>query len=609
MKIAAKDLILFKKLRIKSVLDLALILPKKLENLSFSSELKENEPFTGEIIIQALNSRNGKLFGTCFCESLNTHLSFVFFNPSKWHYSVFKIGSRLLITAKLSLYNGVFQLNNPKIIKKAGIFIPKYQISGIKDESIEALIQNYIDFSNLLATGLDERLCHLLLAFHANNAKSYEMMQNMRAYIKDLKFIEIYNFLKRLRAKKIILKALYIELFDIKDWLKSLPFSPTKDQLNAIADIRSDLVKSEAKRRVIMGDVGCGKTLVLLAAALSVYPKQALLMAPTSILASQLFDEAKKLLPSFMRLCFVKGGKKDKNLEEELKNANLIIGTHALIHQKGFEAVLVMIDEQHRFGSNQRQKISELSSKDELNPHFVQFSATPIPRTLSMIQSELVSFSFIKQMPFKKDIQSLCVQDKDFNLLKAKIDSELAKNNQIAIIYPLVNESENSPDQSIEMAQAFWQKYYQNVFITHGKDKNKDEILKEFKEKGQILLATTVIEVGISLPRLSTIIIVGAEKLGLATLHQLRGRVGRVGLKSYCYLYTKLKEIPARLLEFCQSLDGFKIAELDLKNRQSGDLLDGLLQHGNEFKFFDFSQDELILEAAKARLDALNENG
>ena len=127
-------------------------------------------------------------------------------------------------------------------------------------------------------------------------------------------------------------------------------------------------------------------------------------------------------------------------------------------------------------------------------------------------------------------------------------------------------------------------------------------MLLEFREKGKILLATTVMEVGISLPRLSTIIIVGAEKLGLATLHQLRGRVGRVGLPSFCYLYTKLKTMPARLIEFSQTLDGFVIAELDLKNRLSGDLLDGFAQHGNEFKFFDFATDEKILEQVKADL-------
>lgn len=351
-----------------------------------------------------------------------------------------------------------------------------------------------------------------------------------------------------------------------------------------------------------MGDVGCGKTLILLAASLLVYPKQAILMAPTSILAQQLFEEAKRLLPDFMQIFLLVGGKKDKNLEENLQNAHLIIGTHALIHLQKHNGVLVMVDEQHRFGSNQRQKINDLAKNENLSPHFIQFSATPIPRTLSMIQSELVNFSFIRQMPFKKDIQTFCVQDKDFSLIVERINAELAKNNQIAIIYPLVNESENNAYLPLEKAKEYWQKRYDSVYTTHGKDKNKEAILLEFRQKGKILLATTVMEVGISLPRLSTIIIVGAEKLGLATLHQLRGRVGRVGLPSFCYLYTKLKTMPSRLLEFSQTMDGFRIAELDLKNRLSGDLLDGFMQHGNEFRFFDFASDEAILSRAKANL-------
>lgn len=603
MKIKESDLLLLKKLKIRSIIDLALLLPKKIENLSLSLEPKENEYCTAEVKITSFHSQNGKIFGTCFCKAWQKEASFIFFHPSKWHFAVFKIGTECIINAKMSLFNGIWQFANPKIIKKANIFLPKFQISGIKDESIAGLTSRLITYENLKATNLEEKHINLLLNFHAYNATSCAMLKDIKSFEKDLKFIEIYHFLKRLREKAVQVPSFALTLFDIQTWLENLPFTPTKDQLNAIADIRSDLQNNFAKRRIIMGDVGCGKTLVLLAAALSVYPKQAVLMAPTSVLANQLFEEAKKLLPEFMQIYFVKGGKKEKSLDENLQKANLVIGTHALIHLQKLNAVLVMIDEQHRFGSNQRQKINALSKDENLSPHFVQFSATPIPRTLSMLQSELLSFSFIKQMPFTKDIQSFCVQDKDFHTLKAKIDAELAKNNQIAIIYPLVNESENSPYLSLEQAKEYWQKHYKNVYTTHGKDKQKEEILSEFKEKGQILLATTVIEVGISLPRLSTIIIVGAEKLGLATLHQLRGRVGRVGLKSYCYLHTKLKEIPSRLLEFSKTLDGFEIAELDLKNRLSGDLINGTLQHGNEFNFFDFASDEEILIQARKFLD------
>lgn len=679
MTLSPADAALFKKLHLKNLVDLALFLPKKLENLTLSSAPCEDF-CTQEVQILRTNSHSGKLMGVVWCKGWEIEAAFIFFHPSRWHFGAFKAGKECIFNAKMNLYNGIWQFSNPKIISKAGFFAPKYQVAGVKDESIAKLIHAYVSKANLSASGLDERRASLLVALHAYDERSYQLLNALKAQqnavgqsteqenraqtqilnveqenrarnlsaernlqdfnapqisqqnapnlsatqisqpnlalnsatiqpqiqpnaiLQDLKYIEIYNFLRRLKNKKHTPKSFEIELFDISEWLKGLPFKPTDDQMRAISDIKGDLRSANAKRRIIMGDVGCGKTLVLLAAALLVYPKQAVLMAPTSILAQQLFDEAKRLLPNFMRLVLLTGGKKDKNLEQNLQNAHLIIGTHALIHLQKHNAVLVMVDEQHRFGSNQRQKINDLAKSDEKSPHFIQFSATPIPRTLSMIQSELVSFSFIRQMPFRKDIQTFCVQGKDFALITERIKTELAKGNQIAIIYPLVNESETGVYMPLEKAKEYWQKHYDSVYTTHGKDKNKEAVLLEFREKGKILLATTVMEVGISLPRLSTIIIVGAEKLGLATLHQLRGRVGRVGLPSFCYLYTKLKTMPARLIEFSQTLDGFVIAELDLKNRLSGDLLDGFAQHGNEFKFFDFATDEKILEQVKADL-------
>ena len=715
MKISNEDAALFKKLHIKNLLDLALFLPKKLENLTFS-ETPSEEICTENVRILRINSHNGKILGSVWCKNWELEASFIIFHASRWHFGAFKAGKECIFNAKMNLYNGIWQFANPKIISKAGFFVPKYQCAGIKDESIARLIRTYITRENLQNSGLDEKRVDLLLSLHAYDEKSFRLLNALKIKAdenlngenslnlnensrkenplnfgenplnlnenssenskflqensknsgenlqnenplnfnlnsqensqvknetqkksaldilieksnqenalspensrfkpsqneinnmqKDLKFIEIYNFLRRLRTKKQTPKSYEIELFDISAWLESLPFRPTKDQMQAINDIKGDLRSRDAKRRVIMGDVGCGKTLVLLAAALLVYPKQAVLMAPTSILAAQIFDEARRLLPEFMQIELLKGGKKDKDTPQRLAKAHLIIGTHAIIHLNALNAVLVMVDEQHRFGSNQRQKINDLAKNDELSPHFVQFSATPIPRTLSMVQSELVSFSFIRQMPFRKDIQTFCVQGRDFALILERINDELKKGNQIAIIYPLVNESasENAKYLPLERAREYWEKRYDGVFSTHGKDKNKEEVLLEFRQKGQILLATTVMEVGISLPKLSTIIIVGAEKLGLATLHQLRGRVGRVGLPSFCYLYTKLDTMPQRLIEFSKTLDGFVIAELDLKNRLSGDLLDGFAQHGNEFKFFDFATDEQILAEAKASL-------
>ncbi|MCX2682871.1 ATP-dependent DNA helicase RecG [Campylobacter sp. MIT 21-1685] len=603
MKIKESDLVLFEKLQIKNVIDLALLFPKKIDNFTLTQVPKENENCTQKVKISSVNFRPNQLFGLAYCEAWKQTVRFVFFHPSKWHTMICKLGQEILFNAKITLFNDMWQFSNPRIITQNIGFYPKYNIQGIKDSEIQRLIQSYVTFENLQQSGLEQKYISLLLALQGFDSKSFLMHQNLECFSKELKYIEIYNFLRRLRAKKSSSKAYKLTLFSIQTWLESLPFSPTQDQLNALEDIRTDLSSSEAKRRVIMGDVGCGKTLVLLGAALMVYPRQALLMAPTSILAKQLYEEAKKLLPEFVRMIFLKGGKKEKDSTKHIQNANLIIGTHALLHLKKHNAVLVMIDEQHRFGSNQRQKIHSLS-QGECSAHFIQFSATPIPRTLSMIQSELVQFSFIKQMPFQKQIATICIQNEDFARLKQEIDEQIKQNHQVVIVYPLVNQSDTLPYMSLEQASKYWISHYDKVFITHGKDKQKDEVLMRFRDEGTILLSTTVIEVGISLPRLSTIVIVGAERLGLATLHQLRGRVGRTGLKSTCYLYTKLKEIPQRLKEFASTLDGFKIAELDLKNRLSGDLLDGFMQHGNEFKFFNFSSDEDILKQAKKALQS-----
>ncbi len=601
MKIKESDFDFFKKLKIRTAIDLALILPKKIEDLSASKNPKENEICTQKIFIKSVSSRKNQLFGLAFCQEWNEDISFVFFHPKPWHFGLCKVGKELIFSAKLSHFNHIWQFNNPKILSSFEGFIPRYQIQGLRDSKIVEFMHRYLNYENLKESGIADKYIYFLLNLHAYDEKSFLMFENLQNFNKDLKYIEMFNFLKRLQAKKTYSKAYEIEIFNITSWLKNLPFTPTKDQLQALKDIEQDLASKDAKRRVIMGDVGCGKTLVLLGAALMVYPKQAILMAPTSILAKQLYEETKKILPDFMDILFIKGGKKEKKIEEQLKKANLIIGTHALIHLRSHNAVLVMIDEQHRFGSGQRQKIHTLN-ENECAPHFIQFSATPIPRTLSMIQSELLNFSFIKEMPFKKDITTYCIQNEGFTKLSEKIKEEIAKNHQIIIIYPLVNPSDKIPYLSLEQAREYWENNYERVFVTHGKDKQKDMILERFRDEGNILLSTTVVEVGISLPRLSMIVIVGAERLGLATLHQLRGRVGRVGLKSSCYLYTKLKEIPIRLKEFANTLDGFKIAELDLKNRLSGDLLDGFIQHGNEFKFFNFSKDEEILEEVKKDL-------
>jgi ATP-dependent DNA helicase RecG len=245
--------------------------------------------------------------------------------------------------------------------------------------------------------------------------------------------------------------------------------------------------------------------------------------------------------------------------------------------------------------------LSKLVENQDKKPHFLQFSATPIPRTQAMIESSHIDVSLITSTPFKKDITTKVITKKDFKDLLLHVKNEISQNHQVLIIYPLVEESEAINYQSIDEARSYWEKNFKNVYVTHGKDKEKEQILEEFRDKGDILIATTVVEVGISLPRLSTVIIVGAERLGLSTLHQLRGRVSRTGLKGWCFLYTN-QEKPKRLEEFCNTTNGFDIANMDLRYRQSGDLLKGDAQSGKSFKYFNLATDEKIIKEVKTDL-------
>ena len=631
MKFDEKDRINLKKIGVTTLLDLALKLPKSFEDTSLAAAPKDGHVSVA-VEIKSAYRQGGMLHAVCWCEAWEQNVKIVIFNAKPWHHGAFKVGKSVFVSGKCVYAYGSWQLTNPKIVTKINEIIPKYKLS-LRDDLFKNLIQKYVNLPNLLEAGLAPKEAEFLLGLHRGDEKSVAMLDALvreKAGEEVLKFVEIYNYLKKLNAKKTHFKAPKIKLFDISSWLKNLPFTPTTDQLNAIADLRVDFSGEEAVRRVVMGDVGSGKTLVMLAAALSVYPGPALIMAPTSILAEQIYAEAARLLPDFMRVLLVKSGDKP-----EFDGVNLIIGTHVLLYQSLPAAPLVMIDEQHRFGSNQREKINALASgglgretqldevdgefdggeqvnlaatapekgnkqakaANETRSHVVQFSATPIPRTLSMIQSSFAEFSFLRQMPFEKHIHTQILQSADFGELLAHIKAQIAKGKQVAVIYPLVESSESSNYQGLEEAQGFWRANFANVYVTHGKDKEKEQVLREFRERGDVLLSTTVVEVGISLPRLSTIVIVGAERLGLASLHQLRGRVGRNGGSGFCFLFTKLKNPPTRLREFCETLDGFKIAEIDLKNRQSGDILNGAFQHGATFEYYDYEEE--ITQAAK----------
>ncbi|MDR2080486.1 MAG: ATP-dependent DNA helicase RecG [Campylobacteraceae bacterium] len=584
----------FEKLGINSIIGLSLFAPVRYDDLTPSVYPKLGELNVVEISVKTFQKM--PKFLKISVEAWGLDAELIIFNPKSFHYAVFKVGGKFFVRALAQRNFGKLQLVQPKILSQVGGIFSVYK-TEVASKTMNLLVSEYLKEDSLTQEGLPAPIAKKLISLHSPVlGQNYEKSLKEASYA--LKFAEIYLFLKTLNAKKQYFEASCALVSDEREFIKSLPFSLTNDQKKAIADIKGDLASKVAAKRVIMGDVGSGKTVVIFAAVMMAYPKKAVLMAPTTILCAQIYNEAKRLLPPFVHIVLVESGEKNICLDE----ADFIIGTHVLLYRELPKCDLVMIDEQHRFGTAQRDAIHKMVSEGKTHPHFLQFSATPIPRTMSLIHSSLVKYSFIKEMPFKKDIDTFIIDKNGFGRMLAHVENEIKEGRQTAVIYPLVEESEFLSYQSIDEGRAFWEKRYSSVFITHGKDKDKERILEEFAKSGSVLLATTVVEVGISLPKLSTIIIVGAERLGLATLHQLRGRVSRTGLKGYCYLYTNQPH-NTRLKEFANTVSGFDIAELDLKYRQSGDILSGVLQHGVQFKWFSLSEDSDILMKAKRLLE------
>ena len=591
-----EDELNLKRLKVSSLLDLALLLPSSYEDNFLSNQLKSGTICVIDVEVKSLQRVPKYLKVKFYSFKFDREIEGIIFHPKPFHNKLFSVGNRVFIKGKIELNFARTNIIQPKVITQINIIDKRYK-TPLKNQTVKKLIDKYITKERLLIEGLNKKESNDILLFHYPT-HTFLQQKDSYEYISTLKFVEIFNHLKKLSAKRRVYTSTTKLDGDVDSFIKSLPFTLTSDQQRAIDDIREDFKSPYASKRVIVGDVGCGKTIVILASVMMAYPKRAVLMAPTSLLAIQIYNEAKNFLPSFIKIALITSKEKNENLEE----FDFLVGTHALLYKKLPQCELVMVDEQHRFGVNQREMIKNLVIKDrDKRVHFLQFSATPIPRTLAMINSSLVDYSFIKELPFKKEIVTKIISRSDFKNLIKHIEDEIKKNHQIAIIYPLVEESATVSYQSIEEAKSYWQKKYKNVFVTYGKDKEKDEVLERFRQNGDILISTTVIEVGISLPRLTTVIIVGAERLGLATLHQIRGRVSRTGLKGYCFLYTNDKN-SKRLKEFAKTKSGFDIAELDLRFRQSGDVIDGKLQSGKMFDWIDLSADERIIKEAKRRV-------
>jgi len=594
---------LFKKLKIHSLLDLALIIPTSYNDTTLSTTLELGKVNTLEAKVVDSSIYSGKLRVTFNLTQSGRRLSSTFFRVTPYHHKLFEVGSSHVIQGRLEEYKGYLQMSQPKSIKEIGKITPKYK-TVLKESEISSLIECYVNEQNLYNEGLDSKEVSTLM--HIHFPKSLEEVYEGTAFKSDfqavLKFVEAYNHLKKLRGKRADFPAHRALTGGIETFVENLPFKLTYEQQEVIAQIQVDLAREDkAAKRMVVGDVGSGKTMVILASVMMALPHKSILMAPTSLLALQLYEEACKHLPRHIKVALVMQGKDQGDYAE----ADFIIGTHALLFKEDLpQASLVMVDEQHRFGTKQRQSLEALVSAGAKKPHFIQFSATPIPRTQAMMESELLDVSLITTTPFEREVLTQTISKQDFPNLLTHIKEEIAQEHQVLIIYPLVEESSEVPYQSLAESRGFWEEKFDAVYVTHGKDKQKEEVLMEFREKGNILLATTVVEVGISLPRLTLIVVVGAERLGLATLHQLRGRVGRNGLKSWCYLYSNSTE-NFRLEQFSQTTNGFDIAKLDLKFRDSGDILDGTIQSGQRFKWLDMAEDEEVVLRAKNRLGSV----
>lgn len=581
---------------IYSVIDLALEVPSAYEDTRLNRALPQDEGVLCAFAKSCAISQFSKtLVVNLYLPEFDEYIDAVFFNYQPYIRSAFAVGKEFYIYGTLK-HLPKLQVIHPKIITKHGelhsIYKPPFNRAPYPN-----IRKSYITLQNLLNDGLPQKVANMLYRLHFPDEivlKNF-YAKNLEDATYALKFAEIYNHLKELKKRKVEFAAKPLKTKKPEDFFKSLPFNPTNDQKKAVEDIAKDLSANKQMRRLLIGDVGSGKTLVILASAWLIAPQKTVLMAPTTVLANQLFEQANTLTNLKTVLITASSSASDS----ELQNAELIIGTHALLYKELPKAALIIVDEQHRFGVNQRAQITKLTGDGEFKPHYLQCSATPIPRTQALMDAQMVGVSIIKELPFEKNIDTKIISKDGFGSLLAHIDEQVKLGRQVAIIYPLVEESENFNYQSIEEGAPFWQNRYENVFVTHGKDKNKEEVLENFKNSGTVLISTTVIEVGISLPKLDTIVIVGAERLGLASLHQLRGRVGRYGNLGYCFLYT-LSPKNERLIEFCKLKDGFEVAELDLKFRSSGDLVTGKRQSGAEFRFFSHADDyEIAKEATR----------
>ena len=542
-------------------------------------------------------------------------------------YSDLKSGKEVTIIGK---YN---KLKNTVIVSdiRFGLLPPSakiepiyYTTEGLTVKQIskfEAIaLENDYDVIDLVPRYIEEKYNLMNKKSAIKNIHVPEDILLLKKARQRIKYEELFMYVLKINylKNKINNDNLAIERNIDKDkldkFIKSLPFELTLDQDKAVNDIINDLSIKKRMNRLLQGDVGSGKTVIALIAVYANYLSkyQSALMAPTEILAVQHYEEAKKIFSKYKLnialLTSSTSNKDKKTIYEELENGkiDLIIGTQALIQEnvKYKKLGLVITDEQHRFGVNQRDTFKGKG----ISPDVLSMSATPIPRTYALTIYGDTDVSSIKSKPKgRKEIITVFKKEKDITDVLEMMKKELELNHQIYVVAPMIDTESDSEKESVydleeKMNKAFGK--ISKIGIIHGKldPKDKDKVMKNFeKNKINILISTTVIEVGVNVPNASMIVIFNANMFGLSTLHQLRGRVGRGDTQSYCVLVAKESEERLRFLE--NTSDGFEISEYDFQTRGEGDLF-GTRQSGElGLKLANIKRDFKMLLKAKEDAD------
>jgi ATP-dependent DNA helicase RecG len=623
-------------LRIYTINDLIENYPRRYEDYSDIVEVNKLRP--GIVTIEAkIGQVNGRYVrrGLHITEAIASDetgsVRLVWFNQP-YRAAAIKHDQPYFIAGDYGLRRGRFSILNPaaELVSSFPVntarIIPIYrETKGLKSHAIRKLIREAIMQAKDLPEYLPEWLVkEEKLISHTRAATEMHFPSSAKALAlakKRLGFEEVFELSLAALLNKYELAhehALLIPFHEklAKDFVASLPFKLTDAQRKVVWKIYQDMAQSYPMNRLVEGDVGSGKTVVATMAALMAMEQgfQVAFMAPTEILARQHADTLLNLLSNVGygdQVSLLIGGMTLK--QKEIAHAKiaggeirLIVGTHALITEKVdmHKLGLIIIDEQHRFGVDQRKK---LQAKAGHMPHVLHMTATPIPRSLALTLYGELDISILDEMPpGRHPIDTKLVSPNSRAQLYKKVDKELESDRQMFVVCPLITDSETSEGKSVEEVFEKLKKEFKHrrVAMLHGqmKSKEKDEIMQKFvAHEYDILVSTTVIEVGVDVPNASVMLIEGVERFGLAQIHQLRGRVGRGAHQSYCYLILSDSKAPSTRLRALESTtDGFKLAELDLEIRGPGAIY-GLSQHGAlDLRVASLSDTKLIYAARTA---------